>query len=291
MPLKIVSIISILVLTVGVIALLSACGKNQSEAREDETYESFVVSTTHTPEAETSAPVHNVYDNTQNYDAYVVLSDEKTTVNGVGASFEVNTLNITSGGTYYITGNLSDGQIYVNSNTDDKKVKLVFASVNVSCSYDAPLFVENSPKETVLILQQGTQNYFSDTERSIPEDTSEYATATIYSKDDLQIEGDGELFVSGNFEKGIFSKNDIDIRGGNINITAKDDGIRGKDSVEIENSSVTIVSGADGIRTNETAEEDKGDILISSGVIDITSTLDGIQATGNVIINRVTSTI
>ncbi len=219
------------------------------------------------------------------YDAYAVLNDAASTVKGTGLSFENNTLSITSAGSFYITGKLTDGRIYVNSPDTEKKVKLILDSVDISCSYDAPLFIENSPKETVIILNDGTVNSFSDTSREIPTDETDYATAAIYSKDDLQIEGAGELIVTGNFGKGVFSKNDIDIRGGVISITAVDDGIRGKDSVEAENCTLNITSGGDGIRTSEELEADKGDITVNSGNINITSSLDGIQATGNVYLN------
>ncbi len=215
-------------------------------------------------------------------DTYIILADEKTTVNGVGAAFDNNTLTISSGGVYRITGSLTDGKIYVNSSDETGKVKLLLSDVSVSCSADAPLYIENSPEETVLILEDGSCNSFSDTPRQLPADGTEYATAAVYSKDDLQIEGGGTLNVNGNFSKGIFSKNDIDVHGGFITVNAVDDGIRGKDSVEITGGTINISCGGDGIRTSEEAEADKGKIDISGGTINIESQLDGIQATSDI---------
>ena len=259
--------------------ILSACSHQQTEDTTASNIEMPVISTTASPET-TQLPTEKSSD--IEIDAHIILDNEKTTINGTGVSFENNVLTVSDGGSYYITGNLSDGKIYVNSLNETKKVKLILAAVNISCSTDAPLFIENSPDETVLILQSGTQNFFSDTSRTIPDGVTDYATAAIYSKDDLQIEGDGQLTVTGNFGKGIFSKNDIDIRGGNISITAADDGIRGKDSVEIETGTITVTSGGDGIRTSEELEADKGNIDIYGGTITVTSELDAIQATGNI---------
>lgn len=266
---------------------LSACsksGKKESEGNVTPvTFSSDAVSET------TIEPVTS--DGSIEYDGYIILDSEKTTVNGNGATFGNNILTITKGGSYYLTGNLSDGKIYVNSTDEEKKVKLIFASVNINCTTDAPVYIENSPDETVIILQKDTQNYLSDTARTIPEGTTDYATAVIYSKDDLQLEGEGSLVISANFGKGIFSKNDIDIHNGNISISSVDDGIRGKDSVEILNGTINITSGGDGIRTSEETEADKGNIEINGGTISVTSALDAIQATGNLLIGGGTLTL
>lgn len=227
----------------------------------------------------TTQKVQSGQDSDEKIDTYVILADGNTSINGNGASFEKGTLTITQSGTYSLTGTLSDGKIYINSAQEDKKVKLYLNGVSISCSTDAPIFVENSPKETVIILAEGSVNNLADTAREVPTDeNADYATAVIYSKDDLQIEGNGTLNVTANFNKGIFSKNDIDIRGGNINIVSVDDGIRGKESVEISDGNLNIVCGGDGIRTNETAEEGKGSIDISGGSITISSELDCIQS-------------
>ncbi len=219
-------------------------------------------------------------------DTYVMLNDDSTTINGEGATFKSGVLKITQSGTYSLKGTLSDGKIFIDSPDENKKVKLILNGITISCSTDAPLFIENSPKETILILADGSVNSFTDTAREVPADENiDYATAVIYAKDDLQIEGNGTLNVRSNFNKGIFSKNDIDIRGGIINIESVDDGIRGKDSVEISGGEINITCGGDGIRTNETQQEGKGNIAISGGVVNVTSDLDCIQSVKDITIS------
>lgn len=274
-PLKLIVTLAILS---AVVCTLAAC---KSQGRQNNT-EPLIISTTQATTVYTTAPaVTEIDDDIPQIDTYIILDDEKTTINGTGATFERGILTIKEGGAYQLEGSLSDGKIVINSNNETKKVKLVLSGVNITCSTDAPLFVEKSPDETVLILKSGTDNIFSDTARTIPEGIAEYATATIYSKDDLQLEGSGNLTVNGNFGKGIFSKKDIDIRGGSITVNALDDGIRGKNSVEIEAGTLNITCGGDGVRTNAREKEDKGNIDINGGTLTINSELDAIQATGS----------
>ncbi len=271
-----------------VTALLSACEKQ--EPAQDRTDDELILSTTAPTTTASTFEVETTESSVSSYigqeiDAHIILDDGKTTINGNGVSFENGRVSINLPGTYYFGGTLSDGQIYVNTQDEEKKVHLIFGGVTVASSDDAPLYIENSPKETVIVLESGTVNTFSDEGRAISAEATDYATAAIYSKDDLQFEGDGKLIVNGNFNKGIFSKNDIQIRGGDITVNALDDAVRGKDGVEISAGTLNIICQGDGIRTSEELEDGKGDILISGGVINIDNALDGIQATGNLTIS------
>lgn len=283
MPIKALYLLIMIFIGVAALLLISISARDKDEDKQVDTSPILISTTEDVYATSDSGDYYN--EDANLYDAHIILDNDKTTVNGRGVTFENGILTVTQGGNYYITGVLSDGKIYVNSIDETKKVKLTLASVNVSCSTDAPLFIENSPDETVLILQAGTVNSFSDTSRTVPTELTDYATAAIYSKDDLQLEGEGELVVNGNFAKGIFTKNDLDIRGGTIKVTAVDDGIRGKDSIEAENCTLMITSGGDGLRTSEEIETDKGNIDITNCIITVKSDLDSIQATGNVTLN------
>ena len=221
------------------------------------------------------------------YDTYVILNDADTTIDGEGVTFENNVLTVTAPGSYLIKGSLSNGHILVNSPDSEKKVKLALDSVNIHCDDTAPIYIEESGKETVIILPEGSSSTLSDNaDRTVPEDeNAEYATAVIYSKDDLQIEGAGSLTVQANFNKGVFSKDDLQIHGGVLTINSKDDAIRGKDSVEITDGTFTLTSAGDAIRTSNETDSDKGNILISGGTFHITSELDGIQAVSNLTVS------
>ncbi|MGN0447808.1 MAG: carbohydrate-binding domain-containing protein [Acutalibacteraceae bacterium] len=285
MYLKLFRLSLLLLLLVGSVLVFVSCKKDEEPI---ENTEPPIISTTaSTTEAQTTTDAFSSaskdFDGSE-VSAYIILDNEKTTINGTGVSFENNVLTVNTAGTYFFTGSLADGKIYVNITDEDEKVKLVLGGVNINCTSDAPIYIENSPKETVIILESDTANYLSDTSRQISDEATDYATAVIYSKDDLQLEGGGTLNITANFNKGIFSKNDIKIKNGSIDIKSTDDAIRGKDGIEIEGGTLNLVCGGDALRTSNETEQNKGDIVIKGGTINIKSSLDGIQAVGNLTI-------
>lgn len=214
-------------------------------------------------------------------DTFVILNDAATAINGAGASYQDGKLTVSKAGVYSIKGTLTDGQICVDTN-DDEKVKLYLDGVKIYCADSAPIYVAQAPEETQIILAKGSENRLSDnagrTMTEAQKEDNDFATAVIYSKDDLQIAGEGALTIEANFNKGVFSRDDFQMKGGALTITAQDDGIRGKDSVEITGGTLKIRCGGDGIRTSNGK---KGNIAISGGDIVVESTGDALQAAGD----------
>ena len=219
-------------------------------------------------------------------DTYIILNDDATAIKGDGAAYADGRLTVSKAGVYSIKGTLTDGQIYIDTDDDSGKVKLYLEGVDVCCADSAPLFVAQAPKETQIILAKGSENKLTDSaDRTMTDAQAEdktFATAALYSLDDLQIEGEGALTIVANFSKGIFSRDALQIRGGTLTVTAADDAIRGKDSVEISGGKLNLKSGGDGIRTSN---EEKGDVSVSGGDITIVSAQDCIQAVGSVSIS------
>jgi len=214
---------------------------------------------------------------------YIECSSSVVTIDGTVAT-------ITAGGNYRITGSLSNGQIIVES-TDDEIVRLILDGVNVNCNYNAPLDIESSDK-TIIILTNGTQNYFSDTENYVFASAEEdEPNATIFSKDDLSIYGTGTLTVSSNYNDGITSKDGLVINSGTISVTSVDDGIRGKDYLVVKNGTITVNSEGDGIKSDNDEDTTKGYILVENGTLNITSENDGIQAETDALVKAGTLTI
>ena len=280
-----------LIMCLALVLCFAACGKNKgNDVGETLNYSSGAEENGESRNAEenasqTEAQEVNKDDETQKVDTYIILNDESTTINGKGASFSEGVLDITKAGVYSIKGTLSDGSIRVNVD-EDKKVKIQLDGVTVSSTTTAPIYIENSNKETKLVLMNGTVNEISDTAgRTTDEDDPNYANAAIYSKDDIEICGSGTLNVIAKFGKGIFSKNDLQFSSGTVNVMAVDDAVRGKDSVEISGGVLNLTCGGDGIRTNNSSEDGKGSITISGGTVNVTSDCDGIQATRDVIVS------
>lgn len=178
-----------------------------------------------------------------------------------------DSITIKEPGVYYLTGTIKDGLITINT---DGSVKLILKNASITNSNGPAIYVEKA-QVTYIELEENTENILID-------GSSSELDGTIYSKDDLIIEGDGKLNITANNQDGIVSKDNLVINSGNIVINSKDDGIRGKDSVVIKDGNIQITSEGDGIKTTNDKEDDKGNILIEGGNIVINSKLDGIQA-------------
>lgn len=197
--------------------------------------------------------------------------------------FENNTLTIKAGGTYVISGNLDDGQIIIDSE-DKNTVRLVLDGVEINSSDTAAINVVNAEK-TVISLEEGTENILSDAKQYIYEDSdTDEPNAAIFSKDDLTINGDGRLLVNGNYNNGITSKDELRITGGDIQITAVDDGLMGRDLVAVKDGKIAIEAGGDGIKSSNDEDAAKGVIAIEDGEFSIVSGNDGIQSVASLYI-------
>jgi hypothetical protein len=249
--------------------------------------ESVSVVTAKQVSASTGSTISVVYDSNDEDSSwnssdltYITLKGDSIILDGDGAVVDGNKVAITSAGTYYITGALDDGQIVVK--TDDKDtVKLILYGVDITCTNNAPLYIYNA-KKTVITLAEGTENYITDgATYSFADSTSDEPNAAIFSKDDLTINGAGSLTVNANYHNGIQSKDDLKITGGNITVTAVNDGIKGRDSIALKNATISVNAGGDGMQSTNDGDSEKGYIVIESGTLNITAGGDGIQAETN----------
>ena len=156
-----------------------------------------------------------------------VRSGCSASASGSGAVAEDSTVTISTAGTYIVSGNLTDGSITVTTSENDK-VQIVLNGVKIVSS-SGPAIDIQSADTCFITLAEGTQNSLSDGSAFASED----ANACIYATCDLTINGSGLLDVSGNYRHGVFSKDDLVVYGGSINVSAVEDGLNGKDSVKI----------------------------------------------------------
>ena len=217
----------------------------------------------------------------QTSETTVVLGDS-ITVSGTGASVDGKTVTITHAGTYLVSGSMADGQIIVDT-TDESKVVLILNGVSLSCSDGPAVFVKSAPKRVEIRTAANSVNILSDGTGYIVADENQtegniYPNACIYSCEDLRFDGEGELHVNGNADKGINTKDDLDIRGGTMVITSVGVGMRGNDSVMVSGGTVTVNAGGDGVKTANTETEGKGQILMENGTLYITAKGDGLSA-------------
>lgn len=209
---------------------------------------------------------------------YINLEGATATVDGEdGVIVEDKQILIRTSGTYVIKGTLDDGQIIVNAE-DSGNVRLILNGATINSSTSAPIFIKQADK-TIISLEKGTENSLSDaTEYVYENDSTDEPSATIYSKDDLTINGSGTLTIKGNFNDGIKSNDDLKVTGGTLNVTAVDDGIVGKDLLAIKDSTMTVTADGDGLKASNAEDEAKGNIALENSKLTIKADGDGIQA-------------
>jgi len=208
----------------------------------------------------------------------ITLTGSTATVSGSGATVSGGTVTITKAGTYVVSGTLSKGQLLVNAAKDDL-VRLVLNGADITADTNAAIYAAQADK-LVIILADGSTNTVADADSYTYADTEkEEPNAAIFSKCDLSINGTGTLDVTGNFNHGIATKDDLVIAGGNITATAVNVAIRGKDSVTVLDGVLNLTSlTGDGLKSTNDTDDDKGWILIKGGELNITAYNDGIQA-------------
>ena len=239
-----------------------------------------------TAEAETvpeitvaESPVAGIYNATTET---IITLGEQTAVSGKGAVTEGSDVIITRAGTYLLSGTLDGGQIIVDTE-DEEKVTLILNGVSVACSDGPAIYVKSAPKKVVFFTTEGSVNLFSDGSDYIVPDEEQaegevYPNACIYSCDDLELSGSGELYILGNADKGINTKDDLKIKGGLITVISAGVGIRANDSLTVSGGTVTVEAGGDGIKTANTETEGKGFLTVEGGSLFVTAKGDGLSA-------------
>lgn len=211
--------------------------------------------------------------------AQITCSGDRVSVTGSGAKYDSGTLEITSAGTYVLSGTLS-GRILVNAKGQD--VTLVLNGLSVTCAGGSALYVYKG--ETVrLYLMEGTENSLTDGETYTFSDeyssaADEEPNACLYSKADLVIDGAGTLAVTANYKNGVTGKDTLTIVSAALSVEAVNHGITGKDSLTAENAVVTVVSGGDAIHSTNDSDSSLGWIRLTDCTLDLTSGEDGVQA-------------
>ncbi|MEU9874863.1 carbohydrate-binding domain-containing protein [Streptomyces phaeochromogenes] len=215
----------------------------------------------------------------------VQLKGDSASVDGEGATAKGATVTITAGGTYRISGTLSDGQIVVNA--PDQDVKLVLDGAKISHSSGAAIDVTEAD-EAVVILADGSENTLGDAD-SYADDVE--ANAALHSAADLTVTGDGKLTVRGNGNDGIASTDGLVIASGTIVVDAVDDGIRGKDYLIVEGGSVTVTAGGDGLKADNSEDKDSGYVAVGGGTVKVTAKGDGVDAATDLVATGGTLTV
>lgn len=209
---------------------------------------------------------------------FVTLNGATASVSGAGAAADGGVISLSKKGTYVFSGTLDNGQIVVNA-PDTDKVRIVLNGAHITNLTGAAIDEITSDK-LIITLAEGTENSVTDggANYAYRDTAREEPNAAVYAKDDLTINGLGNLTVNAGFHNGIATKDDLLIVSGTLNVNAKNHALRGKDSVSIADGVINLTAGADGIQTDQADNTQKGFVIIENGIVNITASRDGIQA-------------
>ena len=204
------------------------------------------------------------------------------------ASSGESAYHITSGGTYTLSGTISDVMVTVDAK--DADVNIILNGAVIKNTKGPAIYVREADK-VAITLAEGTTNTLSDGTSYSIKDSDSTLDAAIFSRADLTINGSGTLVLNGNYKHGIVSKDDLIISSGTLKITSNKVGLNGKDCVKINSGNITINAGSDGIRSDNDEDSSKGYVYLCGGTVNITAGNDGIQAETVVKVENVALTV
>lgn len=179
------------------------------------------------------------------------------TYEGEGIEIDGNQIKITQGGDFTLKGKLADGNITISAK---EKVKLRLSGAEITSSEGPCIFVEEADKAYITVSD--------DTENVLVAKNSE--DGAIYSKENLEIKGDGSLEIESLTGHGIKASDNLTIENSVININATSDGIHINDTFKITGGTVNITSINDGIDCESIINISGGKINIETNGVPIT---------------------
>ena len=205
----------------------------------------------------------------------ITLSDAGCTTDSKKVTIDGSVITITGEGDYLLEGALRDGRIVVDVDKNEK-VQLVLNGVALTSKTSAAIYVKKADK-VFITLADGTKNTLANggTFESVDDNNID---AVIFSKDDLTLNGTGELSVNAPAGHGIVSKNDLVVTNGTYEITASSHGMTGKDSVAVADGNFYITAGKAAVKSVNDDDLTQGNVSITGGAFTLSAGSDGITA-------------
>ncbi len=245
----------IIIITIISAAILSALGITLyfvlNNGTQNKSNDSAVI-------AEKSELAQKVSENTHDIKTknLIVLSSSPE-ITGSGASFKDGVLTISNGGTYEISGTLSDG--YINVTAKDE-VTLVLNNVNIS-NTDGCCIYSNDSKTLTVYTKSGSKNSLTDGGSY----TNTDAKGAIFSNDDLVLDGEGKLTVNASYKHSVACDDEIVINKGEYDFTASFDGVHANEMITLISPKLIISAKGDGIQS------DLSSVAVLGGSLNITT--------------------
>ena len=274
-------ILSILLILTLMLSLLVGCGKDVDSNTPTESQDG--TTSTATPVevdfSKTDADMFTERDNKTDYDeskaVTIKLNGGTATSSSNSVKISGSKITITEEATYIVSGKLTDGVLVVDA-PDTAKLQIVLNGANITSKTSAALYILKADK-VFLTLADGTENTLANggSFTAIDENNID---AAVFSKQDLTLNGTGNLTVTSPTAHGIVCKDDLVITGGTYTVNSSSHGLDANDSVRITNATLNIDAGKDAIHAENTDDNSLGFIYIGGGTIKAEAEGDGITA-------------
>ncbi len=202
----------------------------------------------------------------------ISLDGESASFEGGGAYMYDGDVVIGQAGDYVVSGQLSDGSIIVAADSS-AKIWILLDGADVYASDDAALRVDSADK-VFLTLAEGKENRLASGEEYSDEALDGGSDGSIFTHDDLTINGTGSLSVEAAYKHGIAANDDLVLAGGKIDISAPQDAIHANDSIRVREAKLSLSAEDDGM----TVAKDEGYFYMESGAVNISKCYEGIEA-------------
>ena len=178
------------------------------------------------------------------------------TITGPAYKIDGNIVNITGGGEYAISGWTENGGVVVDAPGED--VRVVLSGVTIT-NPEGPAILVNAASTARITISDGSVNALTDG------GADEEHDAAIFSSVPLVIDGDGALNVAGIYQEGIASDSTLTVNGGNLRVTAADDGLNSGEGITINGGYIFVDSIGDGIDSNAYLTINGGTVISKGG--------------------------
>lgn len=212
----------------------------------------------------------------------ISLNGSSISANSPNVTIDGNKAVIHAEGNYKLSGNLNNGYIIVDASKEEL-IRIILENVSIHNPAGPAILVENARK-VIINLPQNSLNQLSDGPFYAEPDSD--PNATLFSKADLTLFGEGSLTIDGDFKDGITGKDGVIIKSGIYTVHAVDDGIRGKNYLIIHEADISVNTGGDGLKSDEQSNPKPGNIVLKNTKISAVSNGDGISAEGSIGIDK-----
>lgn len=203
---------------------------------------------------------------------HITENNGKINFNGSGAYLDKNTIYITAGGVYELSGNFVN--IIIKA-SDRMPVILRLNNAYIESRAEPPIYVYKTSK-LVISSEEKSENYIVDSRGKYS--VSDIKSA-VYSKSDITFNGSGKTVIQSKSKDAVITKGILKIISGIWDISSDTHGISGN-LIFIQNGQLNCSAGKDAVRSD--VKKNKGLIILKGGDVKLHSGGDAVFSSGNI---------